>query len=124
MKAQHAIMDRALESGRPVYAIVTDPQLNEFKRWFITSDYEMTQLTHWLEPCGIHFPDDENPGQPRKPDQQHTLLVAPRVMSMQPIISWQPQALSLHQIRRKPATQPATQPSVPATQPFANAKYE
>src|SRR5205814_1028952 len=96
----------ALKSGRPVYAVLTQSQHADFNRWFITGEYEMTQLDHWLEPCGIHFPEEEG-GSPKRPNRATPL--APRVMSFHPMINWHPQELSMFEIHHKPATtQPTT----------------
>lgn len=61
VREQHQVMDAAFAKGRCVYAILTPVQLIDFKRRFISADYQMAELDHWSEPFGIHFADEDPP---------------------------------------------------------------
>lgn len=108
VKEHHRILNEAFGMGRPVYAVLTPIQLRDFKRRFMSDEYEMVELDHWPEPFGIHFPEEDRPGAPQA-SHPHATALAPRGWTGEPFIRWQPQELSLMQIQRKP---PATQPTV------------
>ena len=106
--AQHQVIDTAIQNGRPVYAVLTPIQLIGFKRKFITAGYEMIELDHWSEPCSIAFVE-KNPNDPPSPPKSETTVLAARLPNAEILIHWQPQELSLQQIRHKPAaTKPTT----------------
>ncbi len=107
VKLAHVRFDDALEHGRPAYAILTATEAVQFRVSFITSGYQMTALTHWAEPCSVHPPFTLNrqlsPPTPTRPN-----WLAPAFISGEPWIRWEPEALTMFQITRKPATEPAT----------------
>ncbi|HMB95270.1 MAG TPA: hypothetical protein VKK61_04450, partial [Tepidisphaeraceae bacterium] len=95
IRLQHSVMDDALSQSRPIYAILTSIQAPEFRKHFISSDYEMTELTHWSEPCSINFPATN-----RANGMYEESPLAPPSWSGEPFIRWYPQSLTLFKITR------------------------
>jgi 4-amino-4-deoxy-L-arabinose transferase-like glycosyltransferase len=100
INAQHQMLENAFASHRPVFAILTPFQLKAFKKRFITDAYTAIELDHWSEPCSIPFIEQDQPGQAKRNGPRHNAL-APQSWSGEPVIHWQPQALTLLQILPK-----------------------
>jgi hypothetical protein len=91
----HKLFDSAIAAGRPVYAILTPAQERTFRSQFISKEYEMKQLDHWVEPCLIKPAFPTNPRAPM-PGMQSP-LVAP-AFSGSPVIRWDPEPLAMYEI--------------------------
>jgi hypothetical protein len=111
--AQHQVMNAAIDAGRPVYALLTPIQATTFRDLFIAPPFELTERAHWNEPCAVRFPTAQRPRGNGPPDEQRDPSpLAPRAWSGEPLVRWQPVALTLYEVRRTAAaTQPTTMPT-------------
>jgi hypothetical protein len=94
---QH-LMDAAFGDGRKVYAILSPQEATVFRSRYITAAYEMVELSHWTEPCTIHYPEPN----------EHNWL-APPTFGDSGMLPWHTQTRVMFEIRRAPVT-PTTQP--------------
>ena len=53
---EHRVIDNALSRGSKVYLVLTPMQTTYFRQRFISSQYEMKKLDHWIEPCRTDLP--------------------------------------------------------------------
>jgi hypothetical protein len=98
VQQQHKVIDQAIEKHWPVYAILTKIQEADFRRLFITSDYQLIPLDHWTEPCALRFPGDYGPDGQVIPAQHSPLTVD--FHPMEQVIQWKPQTLGMFEIRK------------------------
>ena len=93
---EHRVMDDALNQGRRIYLILSPAQITYFRQRFISSQYKMTELDHWIEPCAIHFPESA--------DRQSSLVA--ETWSGEPFINWSREALTMFEVTRAATTRP------------------
>lgn len=85
----HDRMEQALLRGAHIYLVVDPTEATYFRNRFITGAYQMTELTHWSEPCAIKFGMFGD----------HSDL-APRNIEDSPVLPWHPQRWAMFEITR------------------------
>lgn len=69
---QRDVMKAAIDQHRCVYAVLSDSQINKWKKHFITAPFEARELDHWTEPCAVPSQEDHGALAPPKwPDFLH-----------------------------------------------------
>ncbi len=94
---QH-LMDQATAAGRKIYVVLSPLEADAFRKRYITGGYEMVELTRWVEPCAVRFPEDD----------ERNWLALP-IWGDSHWVPWHPESRAMFEIRRAATTQPASQ---------------